>query len=132
MRQELDDLLCERYPEIFRDRHGDPAETGMCWGFCCGDGWFAIIDDLCAEISNQVKAGKMPPVVAGQVKGKFGYLRFYILGRFNADINAEALRLIDLAQKKAELTCEECGSPAEQIEIQSWCGCCKSRRGVNL
>ena len=114
MRQELDDFLCHRYPDIFRDRHGDKAETSMCWGFCCGDGWFPIIDDLCAEISHQVKAGTMPPVVATQVKEKSGYLRFYIRGHFKRDENPEAHRLIDLAQKKAELICEECGSPLDR------------------
>lgn len=124
MRQELDDLLCRRYPDIFRDRHGDRAETSMCWGFCCGDGWFALIDELCAEISHQVKAGKMPPVVATQVKQKSGYLRFYIRDHFNSDINPEALQLIDLAQKKAELTCEECGSSVEQTEVQRCCTRC--------
>lgn len=116
MRQELDDLLCHRYPDIFRDRHGDKAETSMCWGFCCGDGWFSIIDDLCAEISLQVRAGKMPPVVATQVKEKSGGLRFYIRSHFKRDENPQAHRLIALAQKKAERTCEECGSSVEPSE----------------
>ncbi|ABD70763.1 hypothetical protein Rfer_3053 [Rhodoferax ferrireducens T118] len=113
MRRELDDLLCQHYPDIFRDRHGDRAETGMCWGFGCGDGWFDIIDGLCAEITSQVKAGAMPPVVASQVKEKSGYLRFYIRGHFNRDNNREAHRLIDLAQQKAERICQECEKPVE-------------------
>lgn len=104
MRQELDDLLCQRYPEIFRNRHRDQTETGMCWGFCCGDGWFDLIDSLCAVIVSQVKAGKMPPVVASCVKEKFGTLRFQIRGG-----NAETHRLIELARQKSERTCEECG-----------------------
>jgi len=68
MRQELDDLLCQRYPELFRDRHADPAQTSMCWGFCCGDGWFGIIDSLCAQIAAKVQDGQMPHVVVSQVK----------------------------------------------------------------
>lgn len=111
MRQELDDLLCQRYPDIFRDRHADRAETGMCWGFTCGDGWFDIIDELCAEITRQVNAGTMPPVVAAQVKSKAGYLRFYIRGHFRRVENPQAHRLIALAQQKAERTCEECDQP---------------------
>lgn len=112
MKKELDDLLCRRYPDIFRDRHGDAAETGMCQGICVGDGWFDLIDSLCAELSNQVAAGKMPPVVALQVKQKSGYLRFYIRDHFKRDTNPQAHRLIGLAQQKAEHTCEQCGQPA--------------------
>ncbi len=43
MRQELDNLLCQRYPEIFADRHADSTASGMGWGFCCGDYWFDLI-----------------------------------------------------------------------------------------
>jgi hypothetical protein len=50
MRKELDDLLCQRYPLIFRDRNGDMRNTAMCWGFECGDGWFHLIDKLCKAI----------------------------------------------------------------------------------
>jgi hypothetical protein len=31
MRKEFDDLLCERYPDIFIDRYADKSVTGMCW-----------------------------------------------------------------------------------------------------
>ena len=47
MKKELDELLCKRYPKIFRDRHGDMRMTAMCWGFDCGNGWFNIIDQMC-------------------------------------------------------------------------------------
>ncbi len=52
MRQELNAHLCQRYPDVFRDRHGEKTKTRMCWGFGCGDGWFDIIDGLCAETSS--------------------------------------------------------------------------------
>ena len=124
MTQEPDDLLCHRYPHIFLDRHGDPTETAMCWGFQCGDGWFEIIDDLCAEITRQVNAGAMPPVVAAQVKEKSGYLRFYIRDHFNRDANSEAHRLIELAQQRAERTCQHCGSEFEPHHTQPQCSGC--------
>jgi hypothetical protein len=108
MRKELDDLLCQHYPEIFRDRHGSEYETGMCWGFTCGDGWFSLIDGLCAEMSSQVEAGKMPPVVATQVKEKLGMLRFHFRGG-----NEETRRIIEETRQKSERTCEECGQPVE-------------------
>lgn len=54
MRKELDELLCAKYPLIFRDRHGDMSKTCMVWGFDCGDGWFNIIDALCANIQAHI------------------------------------------------------------------------------
>ena len=131
MKQELDDCLCQRYPDIFRDRHKDSDETGMCWGFSCGNGWFEIIDRLCADISAQVIAGTMPPVVARQVKEKMGSLRFHFRGG-----NEESRRLIEVARQESERTCEECGQPGE---LHSMIGqvvlcreCAEKQRGIAL
>ena len=54
MNENLDKKLCERYPKIFRDRHGDMKETLMCWGFECGDGWYNIINQLCSNIQHHI------------------------------------------------------------------------------
>jgi hypothetical protein len=54
MRKEFDELLCAKYPKIFRDRNAPMNQTCMCWGFDCGDGWFNIIDMLCANIQNRI------------------------------------------------------------------------------
>ena len=50
MNEELDKKLCEKYPKIFRNRHGDPTKTAMCFGPECGDGWYNILDILCGNI----------------------------------------------------------------------------------
>ena len=47
MSPELDRLLCEKYPKIFRDRYSDARTTSMRFGFECQDGWFSLIDTLC-------------------------------------------------------------------------------------
>lgn len=117
MRQELDDLLCQRYPDIFADRHKKAIyETSMRWGFTCGDGWFNLIDRLCADISTQVMNGSMPPVVARQVKEKFGTLRFHFRGG-----NSATRALIEQARDESERICSECGQPGEMRPI--WAGC---------
>ena len=54
MREELDKKLCEKYPLIFRDRHEDPSKTCMYWGIAVGDGWYNIIDALCANIQAHI------------------------------------------------------------------------------
>jgi hypothetical protein len=46
MRKELDLKLVEKYPLLYRNRYLPMTETAMCWGFCCGDGWYNIIDTL--------------------------------------------------------------------------------------
>lgn len=50
MTRELDEKLCEKYPKIFANRHGDMRTTAMCWGFSCGDGWYWLIDRLCSNL----------------------------------------------------------------------------------
>ena len=58
MRDELEIKLVEKYPEIFRDYHGDIQQSAMPWGFSHGDGWYHIIDDLWATITAQLRYAK--------------------------------------------------------------------------
>jgi hypothetical protein len=76
MRVELDALLCQRYPEIFKDRWKDADESCMSRGFACGDGWFDLIDRLCDRLQRAADQGLMEQPVATQVKEKIGELRF--------------------------------------------------------
>ena len=125
MKPELDELLCQRYPKIFVDRHGDPKETLMCWGFECGDGWYNIINQLCANIQHHVdwaqeqkeKYGRgegCSQVVAVQIKEKFGTLRFYTNGS-----NDQIYGMIRMAESMSAVTCEECGAPGK-TRGRSW------------
>lgn len=54
MKQELDELLCKKYPKIFKNRYADMRTTAMCWGFEHGEGWFNIIDLLCGQIQGHI------------------------------------------------------------------------------
>jgi len=58
MREELDKLLCEKYPLLFKDRNADMRTTAMCWGFAHGDGWFNIIDVLCWHLHHRYDNAK--------------------------------------------------------------------------
>jgi len=58
MREELDKKLCEKYPLLYRDRNAPMTETCMCWGFCCGDGWYNIIDTLSALLCSKYNYAK--------------------------------------------------------------------------
>lgn len=109
MDPDLDRLLCSRYPTIFRERHAPASRTAMCWGFCCGSGWYPLIDTLCGEIQHRVDMTDAKPVVALQVKEKFGGLRFYVSGgdEFTTGV-------IWLADHLSTVICEECGAPGVQ------------------
>jgi hypothetical protein len=114
MRDELDKQLCEKYPKIFVNRHGNMRETAMCWGFEHGDGWYNIIDHLCNNIQNYIdwknqKEEVVTQVVAEQVKEKFGTLRFYYSGG-----NEYIRGLVTMAESMSGVTCEECGTPGKQ------------------
>lgn len=54
MDEELDKRLCEKYPKIFVNRHGDMRTTAMCWGFECGAGWYTLLDRACALIQGHI------------------------------------------------------------------------------
>jgi len=55
MKEELDKQLVEKYPHMFQNRYKGMRETCMCWGFECGDGWYDILNCLCANIHHHVK-----------------------------------------------------------------------------
>ena len=113
MTPDNDRILCEKYPEIFRDRFESPSNSAMCYGFECDDGWFTLIDRLCACLQNEFKScsyGKseeekqeLQPVAA-QVKSKFGGLRFYIEGG-----NETMYGMIRMAESLSFTICETCG-----------------------
>jgi hypothetical protein len=54
MKLELDAQLCKKYPKIFMNRHAPMTHTAMCWGFDHSDGWYNIIDMMCANIQSHI------------------------------------------------------------------------------
>lgn len=105
MRDELDKLLCDKYPKIFAERNEPPHKTAMCWGFECGDGWFAPIEKLCNRIQEHIDFHNCEQVVAEQVKEKYGGLCFYYRGGCDA-----IGKFIDDAENECNCTCENCGT----------------------
>ena len=118
MKQELDQLLCEKYPKLMVNRNKPMIQTCMCWGFECGDGWFNILDQLMSNIQHHIdwnnknfekgytQYKQVPQVTLDQVKEKFGTLRFYYTG--GDDVIDGMVRM---AESMSGVTCEQCGSP---------------------
>ena len=143
MNEELDKILCEKYPKIFRDRNKSMQETCMCWGFSHGDGWYNIIEAACRNIQNHIDwKRKQEPYasmtdeefdeihqpVAAQVKEKFGGLRFYV------DNSDDYVRgVIAMAESMSYRTCEDCGAPGKQSGkgwIKTVCDTCNKPNEV--
>ena len=113
MKQELDKLLCEKYPKMMVNRNSPMMETCMCWGFECGDGWFNILDQLMGNIQHHLdwknkKEEVVPQVTLDQIKEKFGTLRFYYTG--GDDVIDGMVRM---AESMSAVTCEQCGNIGE-------------------
>lgn len=92
------DILLEAAPSVF------PEDF---W-FECQVGWLPILYSTgkSLEALNRVYAIRGDaPVVATQVKEKFGTLRFYYIG---GDGQEEAL--IEQAEHASAVTCEDCGN----------------------
>ena len=115
MRKELDDLLCERYPLIFAERNLSMQESCMYWGFACDDGWFTLIDTLCAKLQAHTDLNGAPQVVATQVKEKYGELRFYVQA---ADKYQHGM--IAFATAMSAQLCEKCGHPGKRFKRDGW------------
>lgn len=115
MKAELDELLCERYPKIFADRHKTIDATAMCWGLMCGDGWFDLIDSLCAKLQALSDQEGSIQIVATQVKEKFGCLSFYVRSSTDEQ-HEEIVRAMEMSTR----ICEECGQPGRTVVNNGW------------
>ena len=131
MRDELQNKLYGKYPEIFSQKDLPMNETCMCWGLCVGDGWYDLIDTLCSLLMHASKWRSMQGKVveAVQVKEKFGGLRFYV--KFPNGIKSEDYEyitgLIDFAESISFKICEDCGNPGERRDggwIRTLCDSC--------
>jgi hypothetical protein len=127
------DELFEKYPQLFRKRTLPASETCMCWGICCGIGWYELIDDVCGQLHTMFTELKLEgedyPAVE-QVKEKFGTLRFY-MGDMKKLSKADAKKVYDFiheAEHRSSITCEKCGKPGSEVPgswVRTLCGVCR-------
>ena len=95
----------EKYPRMFSKPHG---------GFAIGEGWWPIIESLCANIQshtdwwnkNRDTRPVVEQVVVEQIKEKFGGLRFYYQGG-----DDQISGMVRMAEAWAAHSCEECSAP---------------------
>ena len=131
MREELDKLLCEKYPKMMVNRNLPMTETCMCWGFDCGDGWYNILNQLMGNIQHHLdwknrNSEVVPQVTLDQVKEKFGTLRFYYTGG-----DDYISGMVTMAEAMSGVTCEGCGNVGERKGggwVHTYCEPCETKR----
>lgn len=114
MTRERNDALTAKYPKIFSLN----KDTKLSMPCECGDGWYWLLDHLCAAIQGYLDSNQhleIPQVVAVQVKEKFGGLRFYAIG---GDDVVDGL--IRFAEGLSESICEVCGSTNDVGCTNGW------------
>jgi hypothetical protein len=125
------DILYDKYPFLFQNRHKTPMESCMSFGIECSIGWYEILSSLCWEIKQheenikwqrewQEKQGEKiekeyQPVQFDQVKEKFGGLRIYFSG---GDEYVEGL--VRMAEGFSYKICELCGSNEGRPNKEGW------------
>lgn len=135
MKSELQNKIFKKYPNIFKQKDLSMQETAMCWGISCGDGWYDLIDELCANIKNRVEnVNRNNPneefiCQAVQVKEKYGGLRFYLYGG-----DDYICGLIAMAESMSYKTCSDCGNKAIHLDehrgwIYTLCNACTNEKG---
>lgn len=96
-----------RFPKMFAQPYG---------GFCVGEGWWPILESLCANIQNHIdwknkNSVEVSQVTVAQIKEKFGGLRFYYDGG-----DDRVYGMVRMAESWAAKTCETCGAPGKSRE----------------
>ena len=125
MKTELENKLFKKYPEIFAQRTLPMTETCMCWGIETNNGWYKLIETLCASLQWDTDHNDYPQVVATQVKEKYGGLRFYYTWKetdkeYPKEKYAYQEGKISLAEHLSENICEECGSMDNVTQTTGW------------
>lgn len=97
----------------------DPAYKNnlMMFGCMCGEGWKPILTELFNKIQDVIDAepDQYKEFSLIEVKEKYGTLRVYC-----SYYTKEITRLIDEAESKSSLICEECGKPGVLYKVCGW------------
>ncbi len=120
MNIQLEKQLADKFP--FMAHGGEPC-------FCAvGDGWYSVLEGLCAEIVTIYEKANTPPdIEIVQIKEKYGTLRFYCIFKKNKkptgetiQLHNEVLSIIHRWEDKSATICEECGSEGKLRTDLSW------------
>ena len=144
MKQELQDKLFDKYSTLFENKDKTPAQSPMCFGIECGDGWYELLSSVCwrifqhqKNITDRVRIRNENnkendqsdldyiPVKFDQIKEKFGGLRIYFSG---GDDYIDGV--IGMAEEYSYKVCEVCGNSGKPNRggwITTLCDNCRNK-----
>ena len=144
MRQELQDKLYEKYPNLFSNKDKSIQESCMAWGIECNDGWYDLLSSVCWRIfqhekniaeriayrnkngqENEYSDLDYEPVKFDQIKEKFGGIRIYYTG---GDDYVQGV--VSLADEMSYKICEACGNSGKPNKggwITTLCDNCRNK-----
>jgi hypothetical protein len=114
MNTDLQNALYEAWPQIFRQKDLGPADSSMCWGIQCEDGWAGLVDALCEVTTAHARTGAHPVLAATTVKQKLASLRVHFDQRCEF---CYAARL--LVEAYSTRVCEVTGRPGVRCTARS-------------
>lgn len=101
--------LMSAYPQLFpKDADGKPREPDC--GAWCPVGWQPMVEELCSKVAQIVDERNLTFEI-GQIKEKFGGLRFYY--SYKGDRVDEISDLIHDAEERSFKICEVTGEDGE-------------------
>jgi ribosomal protein L37AE/L43A len=110
MDKRIEEYWVEKYPKLFVNYHKRPIEHPMGRGFCCGNGWFFILNELWERIGPY----EDEDLVIGQVKQKLGGLRVYKDYPHQGPGRMDIRYAISGTEVKSFHVCEMCGQPGRR------------------
>jgi hypothetical protein len=91
-------------------RAGDGADGDICrCGVTIGDGWVPIVLDALRELQAALPSEQASVQRIDQIKQKYARLEIYF--RSEGLVTLEMRLILAEANRKAAMTCEECGAP---------------------
>lgn len=123
MHSRLEQKLAEEFPFMKRNPAALKEQPAMdlygAFGCECGDGWYELIKEMCAEIAAvYANLGVEIGFVPVQVKEKFGALRVY--GASTPEMQDELEAILDKYEEKSKTVCELCGESGIWRRDLSW------------
>lgn len=106
MKKQFEIELIEKYPALFKDFGGAPNTTGLDKGILCGDGWYELISEMCADIQRYADSQGITQPIIYSISEQNGKLRVIV----HSDDDAIQESIIPSFEHRSMYWCELCGS----------------------
>ncbi len=115
----------------FRKYVADDGPVPSPWKPPVGEGWHALIREALEKIDALV-GGDAAKFRIGQIKEKFGSLRFYCFVD-DESVADEVFSIAEEIEARSATMCESCGAPAQIHSYGGWYGClCPSHAMIEI